>query len=277
MKENKLPITVLVITKNEESHLERCLDSLSAFSEVMVIDSYSEDLTKNIAKNNNFKVVDFFWNNSYPKKRQWCLDTINIGHDWVLWIDADEVVTAGFIEELTFITKINQPYCGYFISSSYIWNGRTLRYGFKNNKLSFYNRSMIVFPVVDDLDLEGMGEVEGHYQPVKVDKYVDKKIGQIKSRILHYAGEDRHRWVERHKNYARWEAGMIKRDAYPKDPVFWRQWLKSLMRRSVFKPWAMFFYSYVFRLGFLDGSAGFDFALSRKFYCDLVLKELRSL
>ncbi|MCK5374078.1 MAG: glycosyltransferase family 2 protein [Alphaproteobacteria bacterium] len=274
---NKLPITVLVITKNEEQKLARCLESVSDFSEVIVIDSQSTDLTKKIAKKYNAKVVDFVWNNSYPKKRQWCIDTQNIGHDWILWLDADEVVTAEFIGEISVMSNNSLPFCGYFVKGQYVWNKTVLKHGLQNNKLVVYNKSMIAFPVVDDLDVGGMGEIEGHFQPIRKEGYEDKRIGQINSPILHYAYEDEMAWKTRHEGYAHWEACMILRDAYPKDPVFWREALKKITRKSGLKPMLIFIYSYIVKLGFLDGKAGLAFALSRKTYCDMVLKELRLL
>jgi len=273
----KIPITVLVAAKNEEAKIGRCLESVLGFAEVIVIDSQSADRTREIANKYNAEVVDFIWNKSYPKKRQWCIDTQIISHEWILWLDADEVVTAEFIELVKHLTNNGLPYCGFFVSSCYTFQGRILKYGLRNNKLALYRKSMVEFPVVNDLDIDGMGEIEGHYQPVKKRGFEDKLIGQINSPILHYAYEDKGAWMARHERYARWESQMIMRGAYPKDPVFCREWLKIATRKSCLKPWLVFFYSYVFKLGFLDGRAGLSFALSRKNYCDMVLRNLRYL
>ncbi len=277
MKTKKIPITVLVATKNEEGNLARCLESVLDFAEVIVIDSQSTDRTIEIAKKQNAKVVNFLWDKAYPKKRQWCIDTQNISHDWLLWLDADEALTVEFIDDIRRLANNDQRYCGYFISSGYTWEGRLLRYGLKNNKLVLYHQSMVVFPDVNDLDIEGMGEIEGHYQPIKKAGYENKRIGQINSLILHYAYEDKDAWMARHERYASWESQMIVREAYPKDPVFWREWLKRMTRKSGLRPYLMFLYSYILKLGFLDGKAGLGFALSRKDYCDMVLKNLSKL
>jgi len=277
LKTEKIPITVLVITKNEEESLARCLESVSAFAEVIVIDSQSTDRTSEIAKTHNAKVVEFLWDGAYPKKRQWCIDTLDISHDWILWLDADEALTTEFIRDVEQLANNNQSFCGYFVSSGYIFDGHNLNYGLKNNKLALYNKSMVAFPLVDDLDIEGMGEIEGHYQPVKLDEYKNKQIGQINSPILHYAYEDKSAWRARHERYAKWESQMIIRDVYPKDPVFWREWLKKMTRKSCVRAYLMFLYSYIFKLGFLDGKAGMSFALSRKSYYDVVLRNLRIL
>lgn len=270
----KIPVTVLVPTKNEEGRIARCLESTLDFAEVIVIDSQSADRTIDLAKSYNARVVEYLWDGCYPKKRQWCIDTQNISYDWILWLDADEVLTTEFVEEVRRIANNNQPYCGHFISSGYIWEGELLKHGLKNNKLALYHKSMVEFPVVDDLDIEGMGEIEGHYQPIKRIGYEKKRIGQISSPILHYAYEDKDAWMGRHERYASWESQMILRCAYPKDPVFWRDWLKRITRKSCIRPYLMFLYSYVLKLGVLDGKAGLSFALSRKAYCDMVLRNL---
>lgn len=273
----KIPVSVLVAAKNEGKNLPRCLEALLDFAEVIVINSQGDDLAKDIAEKYNAKIVDFEWNGAYPKKRQWCIDTQKISHDWVLWIDADEVVTTEFAREIHGIAKNNQSFCGCFVGSRYVWGGGVIKHGLKNSKLAFYNKHMVVFPVVDDLDIDGMGEIEGHYQPVKKTGYENKRIGQVQNPILHYAYEDFSGWEARHERYANWEARMIMRGAYPKDPVWWREALKRLTRKFRFRGALMFVYVYFVKLGFLDGKAGFAFALSRKVYCDRVVELMAAL
>ena len=271
----KIPISVLVTTKNEERHIARCLDALTDFEEVIVIDSHSEDRTVEIAKSKGARVEDYQWNGQYPKKRQWCLDNLNIGYNWIFMVDADEVLTADIIEEIGVLTKKENKAAGFFVKGRYAWKGKVLKYGLTNNKLALFDRRKIEFPVVDDLDIDGIGEIEGHYQPVLKQEFQHDTIGQIASLLLHYAYEDEGAWLRRHERYAHWESAMIKRNVWPEDPVRVRQVLKKITRTSALRPCLIFLYSYIFKLGFLDGKAGFEFALSRKKYCKMVLKELR--
>ena len=69
---------------------------------------------------------------------------------------------------------------------------------------------------------------------------------------------------------------MIARDAFPPDPVIWRQDLKKATRASAFRPYLVFFYSYILKGGFLDGIAGFDYALAKASYARDVLSLLRN-
>ena len=93
--------------------------------------------------------------------------------------------------------------------------------------------------------------------------------------MLHHAYEDRDAWLARHKRYALWEAGMIRKKSEIEDPVVWRAMAKRVLRAPVLRGIAMFFYSYILRLGFLDGKAGFDFAKSRLVYYFLVRKAVK--
>ena len=273
---DKIPVTVIVTTKNEESCIGRCLDALLYFEHVIVVDSQSTDKTCEIARSKGAEVIHYQWDGRYPKKRQWCLDTITISHDWVFWVDADEVVQPELIEEMRALFK-GKPQCaGYFIYGQYVWNGRLLKYGLRNNKIALFNRHKMGFPVVEDLDIDGMGEIEGHYQPVLSDENEKFRICQLKNPLLHYAYEDKEGWEERHERYAQWEARMTLRSAWPDDPVAWRQSVKSLLRRSFLRSYVFFILSYILKCGFLDGKDGLWFALSRFYYARRVYSLLCS-
>lgn len=263
-------VSVLITTLNEAENLPRCLAALKDFDEIIVIDSGSADGTRESAQSFGVRVENFNWNGDYPKKRQWCLDNLDIKHDFIFFVDGDEEVTTALVYE---IKALDFKADGYFIKGQYVWDDIKLKHGLKNSKLVLFNRHKIEFPVVDDLDIDGMGEIEGHYQPVL------KNAGLLLSLdapMLHHAYEDQDGWERRHKNYAEWEAEMIRRDAYPKDPDLFRQILKVLFRRLPFRGALAFYHSYFINLGFLDGAAGYGFARSRMEYYRLVSRALKS-
>ncbi len=270
----KIPVSVVITTRNEEHNIARCLDLVQGFSQIIVVDSNSSDKTCDIACGKGAEIVSFNWNGKYPKKRGWCLENLNLKYDWVFWVDADEVLTTDLVREIRLLFKSNVDSAGFFIKGQYVWNGSPLRHGLQNNKLALINRHKLEFPVIDDLNIEGMREMEGHYQPV-FKNGISGKIGQLKSPFLHYAYDNQSQWLSRHKRYAHWEAEVTKCGAWGRDPVFYREILKKSLRRSYFRPYVMFIYSYILKLGFLDGENGFEFALSRKKYCDLILKALK--
>lgn len=279
----KIPVSVVIVTKQEEKAIATCLDALTAFDEVVVVDSASRDKTTEIAKEKGVRVIDFQWNGQYPKKRQWVLDNVPLRHDWVFFVDADEMVTKELTNEIRKIFARGMPeVAGYFITGRYFIRGknsiagRLLNFGLPNRKLALLNKTRMTFPAVDDLDIPGMGEIEGHYQPVARDENVIS-IGMLKSHLVHHALDDEHAWAFRHQKYARWEAGMNIKGAWPDDPVPWRQKVKACLRFTKYRPWIVFFVTFFLFLGFLDGRRGWDFALRRFRYYSLIKQKQNEL
>jgi glycosyltransferase involved in cell wall biosynthesis len=164
---SKIPVSAIIVAKNEEANIGRCLEALSGFDEIVIVDSNSQDATVKIARDKGARIFPFYWNGRYPKKRQWALENIDISHDWVFFVDADEVVTQKLSKSIKRIFENGTPrYVGYFIKGCYVWKGKLLSFGMTNNKLALFDRRYIEFPLVNDLDIPGMGEIEGHYQPV---------------------------------------------------------------------------------------------------------------
>lgn len=265
-----IPVTVMIMTKNEEGQIGKCLAPLSDFDDIIVIDSNSTDKTREEATAHGARVENFTWNGQYPKKRQWCLDHLKCRHDWILFVDADEIVTPELVDEIRALFAAGPDKAGYFIRGRYILNGKTLRHGLHNNKIAMINKHKICFPVIDDLDLPGMGEIEGHYQPTLKPGHENEKIGQLRGVMMHHALDDETRWLERHKRYAAWETGMNARQAWPKDPIPLRQTLKQIFRNLPGRGFIAFIHAYLFKGGFLDGRAGYAHALRRGIYYELI-------
>ncbi len=273
----RIPVTAIVTTKNEEAVISRCLSALRDFDEIVVVDSGSVDKTVSIAKQWGARIVNFVWDGHYPKKRQWCLDRLDLRNDWVLFVDADEVITGDLAHEIALIFHFGPECAGYFIEGRYVWRGKVLRHGLRNAKLALIDRRKIAFPKVKDLDMPGMGEMEGHYQPLLKDAYCLDSLGRLSAPLLHYAAPSRESWDLRHERYAMWEAGMNARGAWPEDPVAWRQRLKLLFRAMPMRPLAAFLHSYILRLGILDGREGLDFARARANYYRLIGRQAKIL
>ena len=96
----RVSVSVVIPTKNEAHNLERCLQSVAWASEIYVIDSQSADSTCRIAEGCGAKVVQFKYGGGWPKKKNWALANIPFANEWVLLLDADEVVIAGAQEEI---------------------------------------------------------------------------------------------------------------------------------------------------------------------------------
>ncbi|HBH26580.1 MAG TPA: glycosyltransferase family 2 protein [Rhodospirillaceae bacterium] len=266
-----IPVSAIVVTKNEAAALPRCLAALAPFAEVLVVDSGSTDATREIATAHEARVVAYTWDGLYPKKRGWCLAHLPLAHDWVFFVDADEEVTPDLtaaVAEADFA-----GHAGFFVRGRYVWGGRVLRHGLLNAKLALFDRRCVGFPVVDDLGLPGMGEIEGHYQPVVLPHAPRTRIGTLRPALLHHACADRAAWDARHARYAAWERGMNARRAWPRDPRPWREALKRVFRAAPCRDLLAFVHSYVWKLGALDGRAGLDFALARRQYYRMIAQE----
>ena len=84
-------ITVIIPTFNEELHIRRCILSMKRISSnIYILDSFSNDSTKEIALSLGANVLEVKWENSYAKKFNWGLDNIKIETPWVMRMDADE-------------------------------------------------------------------------------------------------------------------------------------------------------------------------------------------
>lgn len=260
----KIPISVIVITKNEERNIAKCLRSVAAFSEVFVVDSMSSDQTQAIAEGMGAHVVPFQWNGKYPKKKQWSLENLPFQHDWVLWVDADEEVYPKLAEEIRQLME-NSPTCaGYFVSYDYVFMGRVLKHGQRVYKLVFHDRTKARFIEQDDLAAKTTGDQEVHVHP-----RIEGSVGVLRHRMLHNDHDSLHHYMDRHNWYSDWEA-VLRARALPVNSGAPQPGVRGKMKR-VFdtlpgKPAMVFLYSYVLKAGFLDGLPGLHFALSKAFY-----------
>lgn len=257
-----VPVTVVILTKNEERALPSCLDSVSDFDEVFVVDSNSDDATAAIAASRSVKVIEFDWDGGYPKKKQWALENVPARNEWVLLLDADEQPTSGLVSEIRrFMASADRTTVGALdIPLLYEWQGRKLRWGHRVVKRSLLHRARCAFPVVDDLDVATMGEVEGHYQP-----QTTFPVRRAKARLLHRDPDPVAQWFARHNRYSDWEAHLrVSHVASSVAEARSRQ--GRAFSRVPGKPLVFFLYSYFLRAGFLDGQAGFDYALAQSFY-----------
>ncbi|WP_247895350.1 glycosyltransferase family 2 protein [Azospirillum brasilense] len=252
------------MTRNEAVNLPHCLPALDRFAERFVVDSGSTDGTPAIAEAARARVVPFQWDGRYPKKKQWCLDHLPFHQDWVLFLDADERLSGALVEEIAAVMAAGPRHAGYFINGRPVFLGRRLRFGAGNQKLALFDRRKAHYPLVPDLDVATMWEVEGHYQPV-----IAGTVGRLRHSLDHADDKPVAAWFERHARYADWEAALrsdermtelIARDSGS------RRWLKMWFNRLPARPLLVFLYGYVLRLGFLDGGPGFQHALARAFY-----------
>lgn len=265
-----VPVTVVVPIRNEAANLERCLSRLGRFAEVIVVDSGSTDGSLEIAARFDVTVLQFKWNGRYPKKRNWVLTTYPIANAWVLFLDADEVVDDAFCDEVA--TAVAGGTCdAFWLNYTNHFLGQALRHGVPQRKLALIRLGAGLYEEVREEAWSSL-DMEVHEHPI-----VAGKTGVITSPIEHNDDRGIARFVERHLEYARWEARrtIALRDDGHGTPLTRRQTFKY---RHIGRWWYAafyFLYAYVVRLGFLDGPAGLQYAFYKAWYFATVRSMIR--
>lgn len=260
-----IPVTVIIVTKNAGGTIANTLEALNEFNEVLVVDSMSEDNTRTIVSGKNVPLIDFHWNGQYPKKRQWCLENIATQHEWIFFVDGDEIVTPALASEIAKAVK-NSNHAAWFVRGQPVFCGRKLKYGRWNNKIALFKKQAVSYPEFPDLKVEGMGEIEGHYQPK-----VTGTIGQLEAPLIHDCAETIDAWIDRHQRYAAWQAKM---EFHGINLAVTETGMRALTKRafqdSFGRAVVTFLDSYILQKGFLDGMPGLHYAVARGWYYWLI-------
>ena len=260
-----LPVSVIVPVRNEARNLPRCLESLVDFGEVYVLDSQSTDNTVVIAESHGAKVVQFHYGGGWPKKRQWAMDTLPLAYDWILLLDADEVLTPELVDEIR--TALQNPRIdGYFIRLQMYFLGRVLRHCDASFwKLSLFRKGRGRFECrLKDQDTS-MADIEIHEHVV-----ADGPTAELRNALIHHNVDSLSRYILKHNEYSNWEARvLLQPEGNTQDgdgqevtanlfgnQAQRRRWLKRNLYRLPGSPVLLFLYRYLFRLGFLDGVPG---------------------
>lgn len=280
----KVPVSVLIIVKNEELNIRQCLESVKWAEQVIIVDSQSTDKTIEIAKAYTNDVYQFIWDGKSYKK-QWSLDHVKLSHDWILMIDADERVTEEFKNEVeSIVIDHNSTIAGYIVRYDNLFLGRFLKFGDPMRKIILFRKSKSYyesFKVADRESIKSMKFETGHELPI-----IEGKINFAQKRMLHADQRPLYDYFDRHNRYSTWEAEMLFMKSYLKDriesnptesPVRSRRILKNIFLRLPFKPFIYFFYAYIFRLGFLDGYPGLCFNVCKSIYAYQIVLKLHEL
>jgi glycosyltransferase involved in cell wall biosynthesis len=267
---NIIPVTVVIPIKNQASALKICLEPLRNMAAVVVVDSGSSDSTVEIAKSWGAEVLQFHWTGGFPKKRNWVLQTHSFSTDWVLFLDADEIVTPGFTDELRRVTASSQ-YVGYWIQFANYFQGRLLRFGVQQRKLALLRVGAGYYERIEDPGWSDL-DMEIHEHPV-----LNGAVGILRNRIRHEDHSSLSKFIERHNKYSTWEAHRhMARIASPtrvEDKRTFRQKVKYALIESPWLSILYFFYTYFMLGGILDGAAGLHYAIHKaKYFFDISQK-----
>jgi glycosyltransferase involved in cell wall biosynthesis len=261
---SKLPITILIAVKNESLNLPKCLEALTPAERVVLVDSDSTDETAQIAQDYGVEIVQFKYSYTYPKKRQWALDSVSINTPWIFLLDADEVMTDELWGEISFVLNSPNPKAAYLVEKAFHFLGRRFRFG------GFSFQAVLLLQTgkgrFEELAVDPCSnlDMEVHERIV-----VDGEIGALKNPVLHEDFKGLQAYIDRHNKYSSWEAELRLRyldsgqygDSAVKPKLLGnsqerRRFLKKLVLRIPLEHWIWFGYHYFIRLGFLEGRRG---------------------
>jgi glycosyltransferase involved in cell wall biosynthesis len=266
-----VPVSVLILTLNEEINLPGCLESVSWSDDIVVFDSFSTDRTVEISKASGVRVFQRKFDN-YASQRNAALNEVEYKNPWVLMVDADERWPSEIFDEIKSAIDENHNITLYHFRRKDIWYGRWLK---RSTGYPTWSGRLVK-----------LGKVSVQRE-INEEYHTTGEKGYLKSHFIHYPfNKGIAFWFERHNRYSSMEAKAKINDLhctinllnlFSKDPTLRRKSFKQMAYRVPCRPLLVFCYLYFFKMGFLDGIPGLIYCRLRSIYeylIDLKVKEL---
>jgi glycosyltransferase involved in cell wall biosynthesis len=266
-------ISVLVLTRNEEQDLPGCLASVRWSDDIHVYDSMSSDRTLEIAREAGAQITQRPFDN-WAAHQNWGLRNLPFRHPWVFYIDADERVTPELRDAMHL--AVTRP------------EGNV---AFRMRRRDFYMdtwlRHVQTSPYYIRLFRPEQVRYERLVNPVTL---VDGPVGELPGFLDHFPfSKGVGHWVTRHNSYSSFEAQQIQENRQSRQAFSLRKALfetdfnerryhqKELFYRLPCRPLVKFCLLYLVKRGFLDGRAGFSYAMLQSFYEHMIVLKTREL
>lgn len=260
-----MKITAVVLTKNEEKNIERCLKSLDFCHEIIIIDDYSTDNTLDIVYKacKNIKLFKKELKGNFAEQRNFAMSKAK--NDWVLFIDADEEISEELKKEIRNLESDfrrdgkrrkwddNFTNIFYIKRRDYFW-GKELRFG-EVKKI----RSTGLIRLVN----KNSGKWQGNVHEEFVVKNKKIRVERLNSFINHYPHQTLKEFINDINYYSTLRAKEL-----------FNQGKKTSVFEIIFFPFFKFIYNYIINLGFLDGAIGFVYSFMMSFHSFLVRAKL---
>jgi len=240
-------LSAVVLTKNEEKNIAKCLNSLKFCDEIILIDDYSTDKTANIARNFGAKIFNRHMNMNFADQSNFGIKKAK--GEWSLLVDADEIITPelareiqraitpnvipGSDQESIQINAYQIPRIDYFL-------GKKLRYGEPGKSR------------VTRLVKKGKGQWSRRVHPTL---NIKGEISTLKNPIMHYPHENIAEFIRSINRWSFWHSLALDEENK-----------KSSIIKITLWPILKFIQNYILRLGFLDGTHGFVHAVIMSFH-----------
>lgn len=251
MHPSTINLSILIITLNEEKHLNELLIDLDFANEIIIIDSYSSDNTEKICK--SFSTVKFIQNKFENFSKQRNLAISQAKNDWILFLDADERISTKLKSEIIKTLNSSNKSSAYLIHRTFMFKNKKMHFsGWQNDK---------IFRLFDKRKCSYDSDRLVH-EKLKV----EGKTTILKNILIHYSYFDFNSYKNKMKTY-----GVLKaREKY-------NNGLKSTIFMILFHPLYTFLYNYIIRLGFLDGKKGVIICYLNAYSIYIRYKELKKI
>jgi glycosyltransferase involved in cell wall biosynthesis len=262
-KENSpVPISILIPTRNEEKNLPLCLEAIYKWvDEIVIADSHSNDKTIEISESYGAKVIQFDNLQSWPKKRQWAIETYDFKNDWLLMLDADEILSDEGKKEIE-SAIYNTEYSGYSLVFKMEFLGKQIKRAHPGlEKLVLFRKGYGNYEKRLDNQDDTMSDIEANSHII-----VNGKTKRLNTPVLHKNLNSLYHYIYKHNEYSNLDASVLyygnKSDL--KASLFGnqsqrRRWLRNNILFFPGSPLLYFLYLYFFKFGFLDGKPGLYF------------------
>lgn len=232
---NRLNISVVIIAKNEERKIARCLESVKWANEIIVVDGFSTDKTAEIANSFNAKVIRHRFTGSFADDRNTGLE--NASNDWVLQLDADDVVTETFRDKLDEALSGKEGVVLYkFRRVNFFLGHRMDHGGFHHYIPNLVNKKFVTYK-------GALHEVPAY----------EGSEGVIEADVEHYPFDSIEQFVERQNRYTDIAANELIRTKGILSTA-------GILREMIFKSFKIFWKSYIKKAGYKEGAYGLAFA-----------------
>lgn len=264
-------VSVVVLTYNEEDNIRPCLESVAWCDDVVVVDSFSDDRTVEMAEELGARVFQRKFDD-FAGQRNHANDELPLNHPWVLHLDADERCTEALARECQQAAQADE-FSAFRIPSKLMFMGRWLKYSgmYPSYQVRLVKRGEMRFVQ------RGHGQREGETK---------RGVGTLKSAYLHYNfSKGLTEWFDKHNRYALQEArAALNGDANAwkwreilaaADPVSRRRAIKQAVANLPCRPLLRFLYMYLLRGGILDGLAGYRYCRLLAIYEYLIVLKMK--
>jgi glycosyltransferase involved in cell wall biosynthesis len=266
-------ISVLILTKNEQQDLPGCLQSVSWSDDIHVYDSMSTDETLMIAQRFGARITQRPFDN-WAAHQNWGLQHIPFKHPWVFYIDADERMTAELVQAVSTAVAMT-----------------TDRVAFRVQRRDFFMGTWLKHVQTSVLYLRLFRLEKMHYErlvnPISI---AVGPVDQVAGYLDHFPfSKGISHWLDRHNGYSWFEAQQIMGNRQANEGFSWvkafmakdfhqrRYYQKELFYRLPFRPLVKFMLLYVAKCGFMDGKAGYTYAVLQSVYEYFIVLKVREL